>query len=107
QAASLSLPRARRLLARLQREGLIRQDRSGAGPVQLTDAGLHQAQQMVRAHRLWETYLGDHAGLDAQQVHEEAERLEHAPGLAERLDAVLGRPTRDPHGEQIPPPSSA
>ncbi|MBB6428541.1 metal ABC transporter permease [Algisphaera agarilytica] len=68
----------------------------------LTPAGVRHAETMVRAHRLWETYLADRMGVSPEEVHDEAERLEHAHDLAERLDETLGRPDVDPHGSAIP-----
>ncbi len=69
----------------------------------LTDTGRRRALELVRAHRLWETYLADRAGVDdLGDIHDEAERLEHAHELADEVDATLGHPTRDPHGTVIP-----
>lgn len=85
----------RRLLA----DGLL--SGSVASPV-LTDAGRQRAFEMVRAHRLWETYLADQS-VDPALVHREAARLEHAHGVAEELAATLGDPQSDPHGQPIPP----
>lgn len=89
-----------RTLARLRREELVTSP--DGMDIALTTAGTRHAEEMVRAHRLWETYLADHAGLSPDQVHDEAERLEHAHDLNERLDEVLGRPETDPHGSTIP-----
>ncbi|MEM9109930.1 MAG: iron chelate uptake ABC transporter family permease subunit [Planctomycetota bacterium] len=75
---------------------------TAAGSVALTDAGRSHAEELVRAHRLWETYLVEEAGVDPQAVHDQAERLEHAHELAEQLDQKLGKPETDPHGSQIP-----
>lgn len=72
--------------------------------VTLTDQGRQYALAMVRRHRLIETFLVEVLGYRWDQVHDEAEHLEHAVSdfLVERLDAHLGRPTRDPHGDPIP-----
>ncbi|QAY71519.1 metal-dependent transcriptional regulator [Xylanimonas protaetiae] len=72
--------------------------------VGLTDLGLGYALVMVRRHRLLETWLVQHVGYAWDEVHDEAERLEHAVSdrLVERLDALLGHPVRDPHGDPIP-----
>ncbi|MEM7625954.1 MAG: iron chelate uptake ABC transporter family permease subunit [Planctomycetota bacterium] len=88
-----------RTLDRLRREGLVT---PSAEALAVTDAGRHHAEQIVRTHRLWETYLAERMGVDPDEVHVEAERLEHAHDLAERLDEVLGRPETDPHGSAIP-----
>jgi len=71
----------------------------------LSDAGVHKANQLVRAHRLWESYLVNQAGMNEHEIHEEAERLEHVL-TSETLDEVdekLGYPEIDPHGSPIPP----
>lgn len=99
EETGLSPKRIRRSIARLVREGLIRVT---AGVVALTDGGQKHAQELVRAHRLWETYLVEKAGVDPAVVHDQAELLEHAHELAEALDKKLGKPETDPHGSQIP-----
>lgn len=73
-------------------------------PVELTDAGRARALRVVRRHRLLETYLVEHLGYGWDQVHEEAELLEHVVSelFLERIDGLLGRPLRDPHGDPIP-----
>ena len=70
----------------------------------LTPAGRALALEILRHHRLLETYLAQALGYGWHEVHAEAERLEHAisPDFAERVDALLGRPTHDPHGDPIP-----
>jgi len=72
--------------------------------VQLTAEGRRVALRMVRRHRLIEAYLVGFLGYSWDTVHEEAERLEHAVSniLAERMAAVLGHPSVDPHGDPIP-----
>ncbi len=91
--------RVARSLKRLRREGLVASTPRG---IALTDAGRDHAAELVRAHRLWETYLADRMGVDPDSAHEEAEHLEHAHDLNERLDQALGRPAVDPHGSTIP-----
>ena len=83
----------------LARRGLLRREGSS---FQLTDAGRTQALEMVRAHRLWESYLSERANVPATEVHEQAERLEHVHGLVDEVDETLGHPRLDPHGEVIP-----
>jgi len=70
----------------------------------LTDAGEKTALEVLRHHRLLELYLAQALDVPWDQVHEEAERLEHAlsEDLEERIAAVLGDPTVDPHGSPIP-----
>lgn len=72
--------------------------------VRLTPRGEKLAAAMVRRHRLIETFLVQTLGLDWADVHDEAERLEHAisDALLERIDAALGHPRFDPHGDPIP-----
>ncbi len=70
----------------------------------LTPAGREYALHVIRAHRLWERYLADTTGFNAEEWHDQAEYYEHAltPEEANRLSAQLGNPTHDPHGDPIP-----
>ncbi len=70
----------------------------------LTPAGEKVALEVIRHHRLLELYLADALGLHVDDVHAEADRLEHviSEELEERIDRALGRPTHDPHGDPIP-----
>lgn len=72
--------------------------------VTLTPAGKRAALEVIRHHRLLETWLVQTLGYAWDEVHEEAERLEHviSEELEQRIAAALGHPTRDPHGELIP-----
>ena len=74
--------------------------------VQLTDAGRRVALEMLRHHRLLETFLVEALGYNWDQVHEEAERLEHviSERFEERIAEAMGHPTHDPHGDPIPTP---
>lgn len=83
----------------LVREGLLTLNRD---QLQLTEAGRRRAVEMVRAHRLWESYLSEWANVDVADVHDQAEELEHVHELADEVDATLGHPRLDPHGETIP-----
>ena len=90
------------MFARLQEMGLVEYERyRGAS---LTERGREEALRLVRRHRLIETFLLEHLGYSWQEVHEEAERLEHAvsDGFTGRLAEFLGHPDRDPHGDPIP-----
>ena len=90
------------MFARLQEMGLAEYERyRGAS---LTERGREEALRLVRRHRLIETFLLEHLGYSWQEVHEEAERLEHAvsDGFTECLAAFLGHPDHDPHGDPIP-----
>jgi DtxR family transcriptional regulator, Mn-dependent transcriptional regulator len=72
--------------------------------ITLTDAGERVALEVIRHHRLLELYLAQTLGLDVDDVHDEAERLEHviSEELEARIDSALGYPTHDPHGDPIP-----
>lgn len=72
--------------------------------VKLTRAGERTAVEIIRHHRLIELYLADSLGVPWDQVHDEAEKLEHAisEDLEDRIAAALGNPTVDPHGAPIP-----
>ena len=72
--------------------------------VELTDPGRKVALEVLRHHRLLETYLAEALGVPWDQVHAEAEVLEHvlSEELEERISARLGHPTADPHGHPIP-----
>jgi DtxR family transcriptional regulator, Mn-dependent transcriptional regulator len=92
------------MFVRLQEMGLVKYERyQGAS---LTERGRVEALRLIRRHRLIETFLLEHLGYDWQEVHDEAERLEHAvsDGFTERLAAFLGHPDHDPHGGPIPSP---
>lgn len=89
-------------IRKLADQGLVNHEKYGA--VTLTDAGRRAALQMVRRHRLMETFLVNELGYGWDEVHDEAEVLEHAVSdlMLMRIDAKLGHPTRDPHGDPIP-----
>jgi DtxR family Mn-dependent transcriptional regulator len=90
------------MMKSLQQQNLVEYEpRVG---VQLTDQGRSLALQMIRRHRLVELFLVKVLGLDWSEIHAEAEVIEHAISdrVLERLDAFLGRPTVDPHGDPIP-----
>ncbi len=72
--------------------------------IALTTEGVAAANRLVRAHRLWETYLTEKVGLTHDQVHDDAERYEHllTEDLLAEIDEKLGFPELDPHGEPIP-----
>ena len=72
--------------------------------VRLTEAGEQVAVEVIRHHRLLELYLAETLGLDVDDVHAEADRLEHviSEELEARIDRALGFPPHDPHGDPIP-----
>ena len=100
-ALQLSSPAAIKLIGQIEAQGwlLCRDD-----GLSLTPEGERLAIEVVRAHRLWERYLADEARLPLGAVHAEAERREHQRGAqtVQALDAALGYPTTDPHGDPIP-----
>lgn len=89
-------------IRKLTDQGLLEHARYGA--VTLTAEGRAHAVAMVRRHRLIESFLVEVLGYRWDQVHEEAETLEHAVSdfMVERIDEHLGHPGRDPHGDPIP-----
>ena len=72
--------------------------------ITLTRAGEQVALEVIRHHRLLELYLAETLGLNVDDVHDEAERLEHviSEELEAKIDRALGYPTHDPHGDPIP-----
>ena len=89
------------LITRMEAQGQLK---TSDGGLRLTSEGESWALHVVRAHRLWERYLADEARLPLQQVHREAERREHgmSPEQLDDLEASLGHPHHDPHGDPIP-----
>ncbi len=98
----VSTSSASEMVRKLTEAGLV--DHEPYGDIELTAQGRRRAVEMVRRHRLIETYLVEALGYSWDEVHSEAEVLEHAvsPLMVDRMDAVLGRPWRDPHGDPIP-----
>jgi DtxR family Mn-dependent transcriptional regulator len=98
-------PTVSAMLKRLETSDLIR--RSEDHQIALTAHGTRHALGIVRRHRLVEVFLAEVLGVPWDEVHAEADVLEHAISarLEERIDAFLGHPTRDPHGDPIPPRS--
>ncbi len=92
--------RIRRAVLALERQGLV--DVRGEA-VELTPEGRKEGLRLVRAHRLWETYL-QHVGAPAVRLHDIAHHLEHVNDEAavDYIDDKLGHPLRDPHGSEIP-----
>jgi DtxR family Mn-dependent transcriptional regulator len=86
----------------LAREGLV--DHRPRQGVRLTEAGRRTALGVIRRHRIVETFLVSVLKMDWATVHTEAEQLEHAisDDVLNRLDALLGHPATDPHGDPIP-----
>ncbi|MCW4465738.1 metal-dependent transcriptional regulator [Glutamicibacter sp. MNS18] len=102
ERAGVKLSTVSGALAKLRQLNLL--DHAPYGEITLTDTGRAYALAMVRRHRLIETFLVQMLGYRWDQVHDEAENLEHAVSdfMIERIDELLGHPTRDPHGDPIP-----
>ena len=100
-ALKLSDRRLMALAGRLERDGLVR---ARGQDLCLTSEGERRALHVVRAHRLWERYLADEARLPLSELHREADRREHhlSAVQVDQLDASLGHPQTDPHGDPIP-----
>lgn len=98
----VSAPSATAMTKRLAELGLV--ERAPYRGVALTEEGRRGALEVLRHHRLLERYLADRLGLALHEVHAEAELLEHAltEELEAKIDAELGFPTLDPHGDPIP-----
>ena len=98
----VSAPSATAMMKRLAELGLV--ERAPYRGVVLTDRGRLCALEVLRHHRLLELYLADSLGMSLDEVHAEADRLEHvlSEALEARIDAALGYPTHDPHGDPIP-----
>jgi len=90
------------MVQKLAAAGLV--DHRRYGPITLTEEGRRRAAAIVRRHRLVETWLVQEYGYTWDEVHDEAEVLEHALSdrLLDRIDERLGRPRFDPHGDAIP-----
>ena len=101
--AGVSPPSVSAMVKRLESGDLVA--RHGDRGVALTASGEVQALRVVRRHRLLETFLAEIVGVPWDEVHDEAEVLEHglSDRLEERIDALLGHPAHDPHGDPIPP----
>ena len=100
--AGVRLSTASDAVRKLTEQGLLEHARYGT--VSLTAQGRAHALAMVRRHRLIESFLVQVLGYRWDQVHDEAETLEHAVSdfMVDRIDVHLGHPTRDPHGDPIP-----
>ena len=101
RAMQLSAPTVHEMIGRLERDGYI--TRGKDKQISFTDSGRDHAEGIVRRHRLIERFLTDVLGIPWDEVHEEAERLEHAmsPVLEERMLAAIGDAKTCPHGHPI------
>ena len=101
RAMQLSAPTVHEMIGRLERDGYITRAQDKA--ISFTPSGLDHAEGVVRRHRLIERFLTDILGIPWDEVHEEAERLEHAmsPVLEARMLAAIGDAKTCPHGHPI------
>ncbi len=101
RAMQLSAPTVHEMIGRLERDGYITRAEDKA--ISFTPSGLAHAEGVVRRHRLIERFLTDVLGIPWDEVHEEAERLEHAmsPVLEARMLAAIGDAKTCPHGHPI------
>jgi len=90
------------MIKRLSSKGLVSYEKYHG--VEISKQGKADALEVIRKHRLWETFLVNKLGFDWSDIHEVAEQLEHiqSPLLIEKLDVFLGHPSHDPHGHPIP-----
>jgi DtxR family Mn-dependent transcriptional regulator len=95
-------PTATSMMEKLEQRGLVEREKYKG--VELTEEGETVALEVLRHHRLIETYLAERLGYDWAEVHDEADRLEHhiSEEFEERVAAVLDDPEVDPHGDPIP-----
>src|SRR5207245_10634576 len=101
RAMQLSAPTVHEMVGRLEHDGYI--TRASDRTIAFTASGAVHAENIVRRHRLIERFLTDVLGVPWDEVHEEAERLEHAmsPVLEERMRAAIGDAQTCPHGHPI------
>src|SRR5919108_1946349 len=103
RAMQLSAPTVHEMIGRLERDGYVTRDSDKA--IHFTDDGRHHAEEIVSRHRLIERFLTDVVGVPWDDVHEEAEHLEHA--MSERFEAYVRGAVGDaktcPHGHPIHP----
>ena len=102
QRLGISSPSVSEMVTRLSTQGLVEHDRYRGQ--QLTKEGRKIALELVRHHRLLEMFLVQVLGYSWDEVHDEAERLEHviSERMEQRIFELLGRPELDPHGHAIP-----
>ncbi|MFI7482708.1 metal-dependent transcriptional regulator [Kocuria sp. M1R5S2] len=94
-------------IRKLTEQGMV--EHAPYGKISLTELGRAHAVAVVRRHRLIEAFLVDALKYRWDEVHDEAEVLEHAVSdlMVERMDEFLGHPRRDPHGDPIPAPDGS
>ena len=102
ESLAIQPPSVTEMIKRLAEAGLLEHERHRG--VRLTRPGKVEALRIMRRHRILETYLCEKLGYSWHDVHQEAERLEHAASdnLVEQMSRALGAPSHDPHGAPIP-----
>jgi DtxR family Mn-dependent transcriptional regulator len=102
ETVDVTPPTATSMMEKLEDRGFVEREKYAG--VKLTPEGETVALEVVRHHRLIETYLAEHLGYDWSEVHDEADRLEHhiSEAFEERVAEKLGDPEVDPHGDPIP-----
>ena len=98
----VSAPSATEMIKRLAKKKLVEHKKYYG--VLLKPEGYREARFIIKSHRVWETFLVEQAGYQIDEVHEEAENLEHSSSkrLVERLYSLMQFPKTDPHGSEIP-----
>lgn len=98
----VAAPSATEMIKRLAKKELVEHKKYYG--VSLKPEGYQEARFILKSHRVWETFLVEQAGYQIDEVHEEAENLEHASSkrLVERLYSIMNFPKTDPHGSEIP-----
>ena len=104
ESMEVSIPTAHSMIKKLHQQGLVFYEKYK--PIRLTKQGQKTSALVVRKHRLIEMFLVQIMGLGWEKVHDIAEQIEHvnSPLFFEKMDAMLGFPTVDPHGSPIPSP---
>lgn len=99
---NISNPAVTDMARKLDKEGLIKYKKYKES--ELTNSGKIKALNLIRKHRLWETFLHNVLEIPMDRIHEEAENLEHLTSdyLAEQIETFMNNPEFDPHGEPIP-----
>ena len=102
QAMGVHAPSVTDMLQKMAKKKLVIYQKSKG--VKLTEKGKQVAIKIIRSHRLWEVFLVEKLGFRWDEVHDLAEQLEHihSEAMANKLDAYLGYPKADPHGDPIP-----
>lgn len=102
QVLEVSKPTVNEMVKKLHKQGWVTYEKYK--PLTLTATGKRQAAMVIRKHRLSEMFLSEIMGFGWEEVHEMAEEIEHlrTEKLFDRMDELLGFPTKDPHGSPIP-----